>query len=65
MGLASNPTVRVMLVREGSLLDADGLALLDAIAQENDAQVWVECVTNGEQVGIVIEDGEVREGGAA
>lgn len=65
MGLASNPTVRVMLVREGSLLDSDGLALLGQIADEYSAQVWVERVTNGEQVGIVIEDGEVREGGAA
>lgn len=63
IAMASNPIIRVALVREGSLLDHDGLAELCRIAEEHEAQVWVERVTNGEQVGIVIEDGEVRGGG--
>lgn len=63
IAMATNPVIRVALVREGSLLDRDGLAELCRIAQEHQAQVWVERVTNGEQVGIVIEDGEVRGGG--
>lgn len=61
MGLAQNPRLRVMLVREGSLLDAESMKTLEAIAAEHGAQVWVECVTNGEAVGVVIEDGEVRD----
>ena len=54
-------SLRVMLVREGSLLDAESMKTLESIAAEHGAQVWVECVTNGEAVGVVIEDGEVRE----
>lgn len=64
MGLAMNPRLRVMLVREGSLLDADSRALLAAMAEQHDAQVWIEEVTNGEDVGIVIEDGQVRAAGS-
>lgn len=59
MGLAQNPRLRVMLVREGSLLDSASMGELEKIATEHDAQVWVEQVTDGQKVGIVIEDGEV------
>lgn len=67
IGLASNPRIRVMLVREGSFLDSDQLGLLAQIAEAHDAQVWVERVTDGQAgVGVVIEDGHVRaEGGEA
>lgn len=65
MGLAQNPRLRVMLVREGSLLDGNSMRLLAEIADEHDAQVWVERVTDGQGVGITIEDGEVAEGGAS
>lgn len=59
MGLASNPRLRLMLVREGSLLDDESMRLLADIAAEHDAQVVVERVSSGEAVGVVIEDGEV------
>lgn len=59
MGLAMNPALRVMLVRDGSLLDEDSMRLLAELAEQNEAQVWVECVAHGEPRGIVIEDGEV------
>jgi hypothetical protein len=57
IGLAMNPKLRVLLVRDGSLLDAEGLAALGEIAEANDAQVWIERVADGEACGIVIEDG--------
>ncbi len=57
---AMNPNLRVMLVREGSLLDSDSLALLEQLAGEQNAQVWLERVTDGEPCGVVIEDGEVK-----
>lgn len=66
MGLAQNPTLRVMLVREGSLLDAESMILLAELAEEWDAQLIVERVTDGNGVGITIEDGEVvKNGGGA
>jgi len=59
MGLALNPKLRVLLVRDGSLLDSGAMAELAEIAEESDAQLWVERTTDGQAVGVVIEDGEV------
>jgi hypothetical protein len=54
---AMNPTLRVLLIRDGSLLDSDGLKTLAEIAEERDAQIWIETVSDGSKVGVVIEDG--------
>lgn len=59
IGLALNPKLRVLLVRDGSLLDAGGMKLLAELAEQHDCQVWVERVADGSNVGIVIEDGMV------
>lgn len=58
VGLALNSTLRVMRIEDGSLLDEDNLAALDAFAAENDCQIFLERVSSSEEgVGIVIEDG--------
>lgn len=59
MGLAMNPKLRVLLIRDGSLLDEDNLKMISEMATAADSQVWIERVSNGGEVGIVIEDGEV------
>ena len=60
VAMAANPKLRVLRVKEGSLLDAAGLALLGALAEERGYQVWVERVADpGAGVGVVLEDGEV------
>lgn len=59
MGIALNPELRVMLCRDGSLLDQESLALLAQMAEQHDAQVWLERVADGQPVGVVIEDGQV------
>ncbi len=61
MGLAVNPDLPVILIRDGSLLDPDSLKVVADLAREQDAQVWVERVSTGDEVSVVIEDGEVRE----
>jgi DNA repair exonuclease SbcCD ATPase subunit len=60
MGLALNPTCRVLLIRDGSLLDQDHLALIADMAEKADAQVWVERVGEQDASAVVIEDGEVK-----
>lgn len=61
IGLAMNPKLRVLLVRDGSLLDEDGLRMLGTVAAENDAQLWVEKVSgDGAGCSVVIEDGSVK-----
>jgi DNA repair exonuclease SbcCD ATPase subunit len=60
MAMAINPTLRVIRISDGSLLDSDNMALLDSMAHDKDFQVWVERVEDGGDVGIVIEDGMVK-----
>lgn len=58
--MALKPELRVLLVREGSLLDDDARAALEADAVANNFVVLMECVS--EEVGaggVLIEDGEV------
>lgn len=61
VGIAMNPPLKVLLVRDGSLLDEENLALLAKLAKDNDAQVWVERVGKGAECTVIIEDGEVEE----
>lgn len=60
MAAAMNPKIRVALVRNGSLLDAENLALLGKLAEEHDLQVWVERVGTADPSSIIIEDGMVK-----
>ena len=59
MAMALNPRLRVIRILDGSLLDDKNLALIGEMALANDYQVWIERVTDGSGVGIVIEDGAV------
>ncbi len=59
IGAALQPRLRVMLVRDGSLLDRDSMQLLAQLAAEADCQIWVETCAEGAG-GVVIEDGSVH-----
>ena len=59
IGMALNPKLRILRVRDGSLLDEDGLKLLAAMADEHDTQVWVERVGSGGEGGFVLVDGHL------
>lgn len=61
VGAAMNPRLKVLLVRDGSLLDEDNLKLLATFAQEHDCQVFLERVGKGKECSVIIEDGEVEE----
>jgi hypothetical protein len=63
MAAALNPEIRVILIRDGSLLDKNNLDTLAEIAEEQDLQIWLEMVERGEKVGFVIEDGGLLSGG--
>lgn len=60
MGLASHPTLKVLLIRHGNALDRASLALLGEMAAAAGAQVWIEKVAEtGEGVSVFLEDGAV------
>ena len=60
IAMALNPKLRVLRVRDGSLLDEDALKLIADMAKDNDFQVWLEKVDGSGKVGFVLEDGHVR-----
>lgn len=59
IGMAANPRLRVLRIKDGSLLDEDSMALLAGMAEAEDFQLWVEIVGKGEGVGIIMENGEI------
>jgi hypothetical protein len=59
MGLALNPTLRVLLVRDAALLDQKSIKEITEPAGTADAQLWIERVGSGPEVTVMIEDGEV------
>jgi hypothetical protein len=59
IAMAKAPKLRVVRIKDGSLLDQASLALIAAMAAERDYQVWIERVDTTGKVGIVMEDGEV------
>lgn len=61
MGLAANPKLKIILIRDGSLLDDKSMALVAAMAQQAEAQVWIERVGDRDAIGVLIEDGEVKK----
>lgn len=62
MSAALNPQLRLIIIKEGSLLDDKSLALVAQWAEENDYQVIVERVADAAKgFGVVIEEGLVKE----
>jgi hypothetical protein len=59
MAMALNPTIRVVRIMDGSLLDTDSMRLIAEMAAAADMQVWVERVQDGSPSAVVIEDGAV------
>lgn len=59
IAMAMNPKLKVLFVRDGSLLDNAGMEAITTMAKEKDYQLWIERTEEGKTVGIYIEDGEV------
>jgi len=60
IGLAMNPTLRLVLIRDASLLDDASMTLVADLAEKHDALVVLERVGDGDVGAVVIEDGEVK-----
>lgn len=62
MAMALNPSVRVIRIMDGSLLDSDSLAAVREAAAEHDFQIFLEMVGDAETAdpaSVVISDGSV------
>lgn len=60
IGIALNPTLKVLLIRHGNDLDEDSLKLIVAMAAEHDVQIWIEVVDPKDPSAVIIEDGRVK-----
>lgn len=60
IAMAANPSIRVIRIADGSLLDRDSLAALEELARERDFQIWIERVEDDSPMAVVIEDGQVK-----
>ncbi|QEL14760.1 AAA family ATPase [Limnoglobus roseus] len=59
IAMAANPKLKVIRIKDGSLLDEDGLAIIEGLAKGNGYQVWIESVNTSGKIGIYMEDGAV------
>lgn len=61
MAAALNPTLRVIRIIDGSLLDKTSMAAVREIAEEFDMQLWIEVVSDDpdDPTAVVISEGEV------
>lgn len=62
VGLALNPEMKILLVRDGSLLDEDNLRMMRDMADKAGGQIFLERVSmDGEGCDFVIEDGHLKD----
>lgn len=61
IAMASNPKLKVILVRDGSLLDKDNMKVISEMAKDKDFQIFLESVDDSGKVGIYIEEGEIKK----
>lgn len=60
IGMADNPELRVMRIKDGSLLDSSSMKIVASMCVENDFQLFVEVVDESGDVGVYLEEGEVK-----
>ncbi len=61
IGLALNPKLKVLLIRDGSLLDDKSMKALLDTAKQHGAQIWLERVGKNDPTAVIIEDGHVKQ----
>jgi hypothetical protein len=59
IAMAANPELRILRIKDGSLLDDDMMGVLVSMAESDDFQLWIEVVGTG-AAGIIIENGEIK-----
>lgn len=60
IGVALNPTIRVILVRSGNDLDDAAIEELHRTAEERNVQCWIETIRSSDPAAVEIVDGEIK-----
>ncbi|MFH1547030.1 MAG: AAA family ATPase [bacterium] len=61
IGMAINPTLKTLWITDASLLDDDSIAEVSKMAAEHGYQLFLEKVDGSGNMGIYIEDGEIKK----
>ena len=59
IAMVLNPTIRVIRITDGSLLDDKNMKVIEEMAEEHDFQVWIERVDSSGKMGVFIQEGEI------
>jgi len=59
IGLVMNPKLKILLIRDGSLLDEKNLEMVAKMAEKTGGQIWLEKVGKGKECTVIIQNGEV------
>lgn len=59
LAFSLNPELRIVFIRQGSLMGEKALERVAAMAEKHQGQVWIEKVSPNGPVGFLIEDGKV------
>jgi recombinational DNA repair ATPase RecF len=59
MGMEGNPELRVMRIKDGSLLDEESMQVVEDMAEKYEFQVLIEIVDNSGKIGVYLVDGEI------
>lgn len=60
IAVATNPRLKVIRIADGSLLDKTSMDELLVFANANNFQIWIERVDESGEVGVCIEDGQIK-----
>ncbi len=60
IGIAMNPSLKFLIIRDGSLLDSRSKGLIADMAAEHGMQVFIEAVDESGKIGFTISDGMVQ-----
>lgn len=60
IAMSANPKLRIVRIRDGSLLDSDAMEVLREVAAAADYQIWIERVIADSPEAIIMEDGHVK-----
>jgi len=62
IGMALNPKLRIIQIDEANSIDSEHMKVIEQMAAENDFQIWMTLTDESGQVGVYIEDGEIKNG---
>jgi len=61
IAMALNPELKVIFIRNASLIDSENFKIITDLAAKNEYQVWCEFMDETGEIGFFIEDGEIAK----